>query len=84
MSDHTPAWQEFNEAQREYYGALEEQHRVQERLLPAGEPRSPHSPVLLPNPITLEMIKQLSEVDRLVHNSRQRYAKAINSIHKGG
>ncbi|MCH7843132.1 MAG: hypothetical protein IID01_10245 [Chloroflexi bacterium] len=81
MSGHTAAWQEFNDAQQQYHDAVEQQQRVQERFVPPGERRTPHSPVQLPDPIAPKVIEALSAVDRLVQESRQRYARAINSVH---
>jgi len=81
MAGHTDAWQEFNDAQQQYHDAVEQQQRVQERYVPLGERRAPHSPVQLPDPLPPNVMKRLSAVDRLVHEARQRYARAINSVH---
>ena len=81
MSNHTPAWHEFNESEREYYRALSEQNLVQERFLPVGIDQDIDSAVRLPGSLTLEDIEQLAAVDRQVHQTRQRYAKAINAVH---
>ena len=81
MSGHTDAWQELNEAQQQYQDAVEQQQRVQERYLPPGDRRAPHSPVQLPDPLPLKVIEALSAVDRHVQETRQRYARAINSVH---
>ena len=80
MSNHTAVWQEFNEAKREYYGALSEQIRVQERYIPVSLNENPDS-VRLPAALTLETIEELAAVDRQILESRQRYAKAINAVH---
>ncbi len=81
MSNHTAVWQEFNASQREYYRALSEQNRVQERFMPVSRDRDPDSPVRLPAALTLEAIEELAAVDRQIHESRQRYARAINAVH---
>tara|TARA_B100000029_G_scaffold223160_1_gene221092 strand:- start:1324 stop:1428 length:105 start_codon:yes stop_codon:yes gene_type:complete len=31
--------------------------------------------------LTLDAIEEFAAVDRMVHSSRQRYAKAINAVH---
>ena len=84
MSNHTAAWHELNESQKEYFQALEAQNQVQDRFLPEGEGDFPESPVRLPDPLTLEVIEELAVVDRRVHETRQRYAKAINAVHNDG
>ncbi|NQW24681.1 MAG: hypothetical protein HQ475_14725 [SAR202 cluster bacterium] len=81
MSGHTDTWHEFNDAQRQYYDALEQQVRAQERFVPPGERRTEHAPVQLPDPLTAKVIQGLSTLDRIVHDARQRYAEAINAVH---
>ncbi len=81
MIGHSAVWQESNDAQQQYYHALEQQQHLQERYLPLGKRRTPHTTVELPDPLTLKVIGVLSTVDRLVRETRQRYARAINSIH---
>jgi len=81
MSGHTAAWQELNDSQQQYQDAVERQQRVQERYVPTGDRRTPYSPVQLPDPLPLKVIEGLSVVDRLVLEARQRYARAINSVH---
>lgn len=75
------AWKELNESQREYYRALLEQNRIQERFMPMDDGHDMANPVRIPNPLTLESIQEFAVLDRRVHSSRQRYAKAINAVH---
>ena len=82
MSGHTAVWREYNESQREYYRALSEQSHAQERFMPMDEEHDPESPGRIPDPLTLEVMEEFSVIDRRVHETRQRYARAINALNR--